>query len=76
MKHKLYTQVTCPPCKIVKDYIEKESLQDKVQYVYVKDDISIEDFKSMGLRSTPTLVTTENQVIVNSANIINFLKSL
>ena len=74
-KHTLYSGLTCPPCVVVKQAIQHLKLEDKVDILYVNKDISLNEFKNLGLRTTPSLISSDGQVIVNSLNIINFLKT-
>ena len=68
----LYTAVNCNPCKVVKTYIEQNELDIEIRT------LSLEEFRSnevqsLGIKSVPTLIDN-GKVIVNSGNIIEYLK--
>jgi hypothetical protein len=69
----LYTAVNCNPCKVVKTYIEQNKLEVEIRT------LSLEEFKSeeiqvLNIRSVPTLIDN-GKVVVNSGNIIEYLKN-
>jgi hypothetical protein len=67
--HKLFTAIWCSGCRTVKAYIDRG-----YQPVEVVDyDEHTELAKELGLKSLPTLVTTDGDLIVGAPAIINFL---
>lgn len=73
MKDILYSGENCPPCKVVKQYIDTHNLD--VDIVYFKKDFTLDEFHELGFRSTPSMITKTGEKIVNSNNIINYLKN-
>lgn len=73
MKPIIYSGPRCAPCVRLKEWIEQNNFTDDVEIKSVPRDISVEEFFKTGLKTTPSMVTPDNQRIVNSSNIMAYL---
>lgn len=69
----IYSGHKCPPCKHLKEMLEKEQLDYNI--LYVPEDISVADFFNLGMRTTPSMITHDGERIANSMNILNYLRA-
>ena len=72
MKDTVYSKENCPPCKLVKEFLDVNNLLDSVDIQMVGKDISIEDFLKLGFKSTPSMITKDGKKVVNSYFIMNY----
>lgn len=73
MKPIIYSGHRCPPCVRLKQWLEQNNFIDAVEIKYVPEDISLGDFRELGLRTTPSMITFEKEKIANSSNIMSYL---
>jgi len=68
-KYKLVTATWCAPCKVLKTQLSEEKIE--VEYVDAVD--NPEYIKRLGVRSVPTLVVNDEELI--TSNILEYLKN-
>jgi len=68
-KYKLVTATWCAPCKVLKTQLDEEGIE--VEFVDAIDDS--EYVQKMGVRSVPTLVVDDDELI--SSDILEYLKN-
>lgn len=69
---KLFTALTCAPCKTLKGMI-KENGMSGIEYVDAMCETGSAQCQTYGIRSVPTLVTDDEEVITGIDEIISKL---
>jgi len=59
----IFTQATCPPCRALKDYLDRKGIAYEVRDVGRDPEAVTELVHTYGSRITPTLVVDDNVIV-------------